>query len=136
MRYARRSRLGISLAAGLWLYAIGTAWQADASPLDYVPSMDVVRNKLELTPEQETQLRPLFDQRLAELQEIRTRVEQAPSKADKRAIMREAKQHQAAFNTSVENLLTPSQRTKWRELRSETREKLKERYEDQRESGD
>jgi hypothetical protein len=135
MRYARRSRLGISLAAGLWLCALATAWRVDAAPLDYVPSMEVVRNKLELTPEQEMRLRPLFDQRLAELQQIRARVEQAPSKAEKRTVLRDAKQQAAAFNASVENLLTPSQKTKWRELRSQTREKLKERYEDQRESG-
>jgi hypothetical protein len=97
--------------------------------------MDVVRSKLELSPEQETQLRPLFEQRIAELQQIRGSVEQAATKADKRAVLRDAKQKQKAFNSSVESLLSPSQKTKWRELQSATREKLKQRYEDKRESG-
>jgi len=135
MKNARSSRLHISLAAGLWSCVLAAAWQAEASPLDYVPSMDVVRSKLELTPAQETQLRPIFEARVAELQQLRSQVEQAPTKADKQKIMRDAKHKQSAFNSSVESVLTPSQKPKWRELRNETREKLKERYDDKRESG-
>lgn len=135
MTYARRSRIGLTLFAGLWLCALIAAVPSGAAPMDSVPTMDVVRNRLELTPEQETQLRPIFEARLAELQQLKVRVEQAPSRADKRAVLRDAKQQQQAFNTQVENLLTPSQKTQWRELKAETREKLKERYEEKRESG-
>ena len=117
------------------LCILATAWRVEASPLDYVPSMDVVRNKLELTPAQETQLRPLFEARFAELQQLRSQVEHAATTTEKRNIMRDARYKASAFNTNVESLLTPSQKTKWRELRSETREKLKDRYEDKRESG-
>jgi len=136
MNNARRSRLGLSIAAGLWLAAMATALQAVGTPWDYLPTLDVVQRQLELTPEQEVQLRPLFDARISELQQLRTRVEQAPNKAEKRAVLRDAKHQADAFNASVENLLTPSQKSKWRELRSETREKLKERYEEKRESGE
>jgi hypothetical protein len=135
MKNLRRSRQGLSLAAVLCLGMLAAAWQAGASPYDALPTMDVVRSKLELSPEQETQLRPLFEQRIAELQQIRGSVEQAATKADKRAVLRDAKQKQKAFNSSVESLLSPSQKTKWRELQSATREKLKQRYEDKRESG-
>ena len=133
MKYARRSRLGVSLAAGLWICALVTALQVDAAPLDSVPSMDAVRSRLELTPQQEAQLRPLFEQRVADLQQTRASLEQAASKADKRAIMQEAKKKQQAFNKSVESVLTPSQKPRWHELRNETREKLRQRAEDKRE---
>jgi hypothetical protein len=129
MRYARRS------SVFLWLCALLTAMHVDASPWDSLPTMDVVRSKLELTPEQETRLRPLFDARLAELQDLRTRLERAPTKADKRIVMQDAKHRQQSFNASVESLLTPSQKNKWKELRDQTREKLKQKYEDKRESG-
>ena len=36
------------------------------------------------------------------------------------------------FNSSVEAVLTPSQKPKWRELRTATREKLKQAYEDKK----
>ena len=103
--------------------------------MDSVPSMDVVRNKLELTSDQEAKLRPLFERRLAELQQVRVRLEQATTSGDKNAVMRDARHLQDEFNAQVENLLTPSQKPKWRELRAETREKLKQQYEDKRESG-
>ena len=134
MKYARRLP-ALSVAAGLLLAALAAPLQAVGTPWDYLPTMDVVRRKLELTPEQETQLRPIFDERLTELQQVRARVEQAPTKAEKRAVLRDAKQQSNAFNSKVESLLSPSQKSKWRELRSETREKLKERYEEKSESG-
>ena len=133
MKYARQSRLGLYVAAGLWLFALVAAVPTGAAPMDAVPTMDVVRNKLELTADQETRLRPLFDQRLAELQQTRVRVEQAASKSDKRVVLRDAKQQADTFNAKVEGVLTPSQKSKWRELRAQTREKLKQKYEDKHE---
>jgi hypothetical protein len=135
MKHARQSRYGLYLAAVLWLSMFIAAFPTGAAPMDSVPSMDVVRSKLELTPEQETQLRPIFENRLAELQQVRTRLEQATSKSDKRAVLRDSKQQAQAFNTQVESLLSPSQKTQWRELRAETRDKIKQRYEEKRGSG-
>ena len=70
-----------------------------------------------------------------QLQQTRSQLEAAPGKQEKRSILRDAKKAQTEFNAQVEKLLTPTQVNKWRELRSETREKLKERYEDQRDAG-
>jgi len=133
MDHSRRRLLAPLLAAGMWIFA-SASFQLGAAPLDHVPTMDVVRNKLELTPEQEAQLAPLFAQRMDQLQQTRSKLESVTSKADKRAILRESKQAQTSFNTQVEKALTPTQVTKWRELRAQTREKLKERYEEQRDS--
>jgi hypothetical protein len=130
MNITRRSCFSLSLAAGLWVVL---AAAASADPMDSVPTLDVVSRKLELTPEQQVKLRPLFDQRLTDLQQTRVRVEQATTKSDKRAVLREARQKAEAFNTSVESALTPSQVNKWQELRAETREKLKQKYQDKHE---
>jgi len=54
----------------------------DQTLRDSVPSIDVVRNRLQLTPEQEARLRPLFLQREQQLYETRTKLEIAASSGD------------------------------------------------------
>jgi hypothetical protein len=101
---------------------------------DYVPSIDVVRSRLNLTPQQEATLTPLFQQRAVDLQETRARLEQASSRSEKRDVLRGAESQAQAFNSQVENVLNAEQRSEWREIRDATREKVKERYERKRES--
>lgn len=110
------------------------SWPAGAATLDSVPSMDVVRGRLNLTPDQEAQLVPLFKRRAGELQQTRSRLEQAAGRQAKRTVLREAKQQGETFNTQVENLLTTPQKSEWREIRKETREKIRERVEEKRDS--
>src|SRR5690349_18370153 len=101
---------------------------------DSVPSIDVVRNRLNLTPEQEGKLRPLFQQREQQLHDSRMKLESATSSGEKRDVMKSAKAEAQAFNAQVESVLDASQKAEWRELRDETREKVKERYERQQET--
>ena len=101
---------------------------------DYVPSIDVVRSRLNLTPQQEATLTPLFQQRAVDLQETRARLEQASSRSEKRDVLRGAKSQAQAFNSQVEDVLNAEQKSEWREIRDATREKVKERYERKRES--
>ena len=101
---------------------------------DSVPSIDVVRNRLHLTPEQEAKLRPMFRQREQQLYDTRARLESAASSDAKRQVMKTAKADAQAFNTQVEGVLDASQKGAWRDLRDETREKVKERYERQQET--
>lgn len=101
---------------------------------DSVPSIDVVRNRLNLTPEQEAKLRPMFQQREQQLRETRSRLEAAASRTEKRQVLETAKSDAQGFNSQVESVLDASQKAEWRELRDETREKVKERYERQQES--
>src|SRR5262245_23965366 len=110
------------------------SWPAAASVYDVIPSMDVVRSRLSLTPEQEAQLRPLFQRRESELQKTREQIEQSPSRQEKRSILHAAKKQGDAFNAEVEKILNTQQKTQWRELRKETREKVRERVEEKRDS--
>jgi periplasmic protein CpxP/Spy len=101
---------------------------------DSVPSIDVVRNRLHLTPEQEAKLRPMFQQREQQLYETRSKLEAAASSTGKREVLKAAKADARTFNEQVEGVLDSSQKAEWRELRDETRDKVKERYERQQET--
>lgn len=123
--------------SGRWLtlcVALMSAPAVAQNAWDSVPSMDVVRNRLSLTPEQEAKLIPIFERRVGELQVVRDQLAQATSSAQKRAVMRDAKKGADAFNAEVESLLDVSQKSAWRELRAQTREKVKERYQQKQES--
>ena len=134
MDISRQPSLSVILAAMVWI-AMMASWPAGAaSALDSIPSMDVVRARLSLTPQQESQLAPLFQRRLAELQQARAKLEQAPSRQEKRSVLHDAKKQGDAFNSQVESLLNTQQKSEWRELRKENREKLRERVEEKRES--
>jgi hypothetical protein len=101
---------------------------------DSVPSMDAVRSRLHLTPGQETRLAPLFRERELQVQQTRQKFELAASKTEKREVLKVAKSEAQAFNAQVESVLDSSQKADWRDLRDETREKVKERYERKHES--
>ena len=128
---ALRFRFAAALVAGM-LFSVAMVSLSEASPMDSVPSLDVVRNRLSLTPDQETKLAPLFQQRISELQDLRARLEQMPAGQEKRALLREAQQQADNFNSQVEGVLDVSQKQEWRELRAETREKLEEKYQEKR----
>jgi hypothetical protein len=106
----------------------------DQTLRDSVPSIDAVRNRLQLTPQQEQKLRPMFQQREQQLRETRSKLESAASSTEKREVLRAAKSDAQSFNVQVESVLEASQKAEWRDLRDETREKVKERYERQQES--
>jgi hypothetical protein len=126
--------LAAALLAG-FLFSVAMASLSTAAPLDAVPSIDVVRSRLHLTPEQQSKLAPLFQERGAQLQALRTQLEQAASRQERRTLMREARQQADRFNQQVESVLDVEQKQEWRELRSETREKVRERIEEKRDSG-
>jgi len=110
------------------------AFAQDQTLRDSVPSIDVVRNRLHLTPEQEAKLRPMFQQREQQLYETRSKLEAAASSTGKREVLQAAKADARTFNEQVEGVLDASQKAEWRELRDETRDKVKERYERQQET--
>ena len=125
----------LTTVAGLLLCAIFASAPAIALPLlDSLPTLDSLRNRLELTPEQEAKLAPLFDKRVAELRKTQELLEQSTPGQQRQDVLRGAKQEGDAFNTQVESLLTPAQQHEWRDLVSELREQAKERAEDKLDS--
>jgi Spy/CpxP family protein refolding chaperone len=102
---------------------------AQRSVLDSVPSIETVRGRLDLTPEQEAQLRPIFQNRLSELQHSQLLLQRASTPQQKEDVLRDEERASDAFNSRVESVLTPSQKYEWREMRSSVREKIEERSE-------
>lgn len=134
MDYMRQPNLIVILAAMLWM-AMMASWPAGAaSAHDSIPALDTVRGRLNLTPDQDAKIVPLFERRMSELQQTRLKLEQAPSRQEKRAVLRDAKRQGDAFNSQVESLLNAGQKSEWREIRKETREKLRDRAEEKRDS--
>jgi Spy/CpxP family protein refolding chaperone len=118
------------------LCAILAALPAGAEPvLDSVPTLENISKRLNLTAEQEAQLKPLFQSRAVELGNTQHELQQASTDQQKRDILRAAKQAGDAFNAQVESLLTPAQRNEWHEIRSEAREKIKEHIDEKRSGG-
>ena len=77
---------------------------------------------------------PIFERRIGELQQLKDQLAKATSEQQKRTSVRGAKEGAAAFNSQVEAVLDTSQKSEWRELRAQTREKVKERYEQNQQS--
>ena len=101
---------------------------------DSVPSIEAVRSRLNLTPEQEARLRPLFLKRGTEIQATRSKLEAATTRTEKKAVLQAAKSEGQAFNSQVEAVLDQKQKHDWRDMRDEAREKVKERYQREQES--
>ncbi|HYJ41936.1 MAG TPA: hypothetical protein VEW08_14180 [Steroidobacteraceae bacterium] len=91
-------------------------------------------SRLELTPEQENKLVPLFQNRASELRQSQALLEKATTPQQQKEVLRDVEQAGKEFNTQVERVLTPSQQDEWREFISDLREKAKERIKDKRES--
>ena len=125
MNFALRSLL---LCAMLASFSAGAE-----TMLDVVPTLDSISRRLELTPEQEARLRPIFEKRLSELQASQVLLQRADTKQQKDDVLREAKKAGDDFNSQVESALTPAQKHEWREIRSGLRDKVKERAERNRE---
>ena len=115
----------------LLLCALLASFSASAeSVLDVLPTLDSISRQLELTPEQEARLRPIFQNRQSELQQSQLLLQRATTPQRKDEILQEAKKAGDEFNAQVESALTPSQKHEWREIRSAVREKVKERAEE------
>jgi hypothetical protein len=134
MLHASRSGIAVVILVSLlgWVI-VPAAASAQSSVADVLPTVEGLRSKLGLSDAQAAQLSPIFAQRQAELQQVQSRFQEAATSQEKDAVLRDAKQGADAFNTKVEGFLSPSQKSKWRELRKETREKVKERYEQKHE---
>ncbi len=94
------------------------------------PSMTVedLRLRLNLTPEQQSQIQPHLDTRKARMEAVKGKMGDTSSRSDKRAAMKEAKDAQDDFVKNVEPILTPEQQAEWKKMRDEGREQLKERW--------
>ena len=84
----------------------------------------IVRQRLELTDAQYVKLQPIFQQRLSELQILQGRLQQSASDQERKQVLRDVKRGADTFNSQVTKVLSTPQKSDWRKLRDEAREKV------------
>ena len=89
--------------------------------------IEELKERLKLTPEQEQRLAPLVQDRNAKLKALRERSGEAPSRRERRAMLKEARGIQENFIEQVEPILTKEQLKEWEAIRAELRETARER---------
>lgn len=89
--------------------------------------IEELKERLKLTPEQEQRLAPLVQDRNAKLKALRERSGDAPSRRERRAMLKEARGIQENFIEQVEPVLTKEQLKEWEAIRTELRETARER---------
>ena len=122
----RSLTLATLCAACLLVLTIPMAQAADSGPPQM--SVDELKARLNLTPEQQAKIQPYADTRKAKFQEAHSKMSSATSKHDKRAAMKEAKQAQDEFVRNVEPILTAEQQAEWKKMRAEAHDKMKQAW--------
>lgn len=123
---------GIRAAAAVILLAsasFGAAAQQPAvDPAAIQAALQEARARLQLTPEQEAQLKPLIQERNEALKAIRDKHAGDDSRRARRAMFREAKPVVENYQARVRTILNDAQYDEWERMRAEARERLKEQY--------
>ena len=94
--------------------------------------VDELKERLALTPEQETQLAPIIEARNASLRELRASAGADTSRRARMATLKKARKIQDDFSAQIAPILTKEQKAEWDEIREEVRDAAKERMRERR----
>ena len=103
-----------------------------AQSADGQVTLDTMRDRLALTPEQEAKIAPLLEERSAKLKALRSSSDPGASRREKLGLLRQARSIQQDFAKQVEPLLSKQQKIQWDALRKEMQEAVKERVRENR----
>ena len=104
------------------------AQQPAIDPAVVQAAIQEAKARLELTPEQEAQLKPLMQERNQALKAIRDKYAGDDSRRTRRAMFREAEPVVENYQARVRTILNDTQYAEWEKMRAEARERLKEQY--------
>jgi hypothetical protein len=91
-------------------------------------AMGQLRERLELTPDQEARIAPLVQARNQKLKALRDSMDAGASRREKRGALKQARAIQSEFVSKVEPLLTDPQKKEWEAIRQEMRDEMMKRY--------
>jgi hypothetical protein len=94
--------------------------------------IEELKERLELTPEQESRLAPIIEARNVKLRELRSSTGGDTSRRARMAALKEARKIQADFSAQIAPILTKEQQDEWEEIRKEVRAAAKERMRERR----
>jgi hypothetical protein len=89
--------------------------------------IEELKQRLALTPEQETQLAPIIEARNAKLRDLRSSYGGDTSRRARFAMLKDARKIQEDFNAKISPILTKDQQKEWEAIRKEVREAAKAR---------
>lgn len=104
------------------------AQQPAIDPAAVQAAIQEAKARLQLTPEQEAQLKPLMQERNQALKAIREKYAGDDSRRTRRAMFREAEPIVENYQARVRTILNDAQYAEWEKMRAEARERLKEQY--------
>jgi uncharacterized coiled-coil DUF342 family protein len=94
--------------------------------------IEELKERLQLTPEQESRLAPIIEARNSKLRELRSSMEGDSSRRARMAALKEARKIQADFSEKIAPILTKEQQAEWEKIREEFRAAAKQRMRDRR----
>jgi len=97
-------------------------------PAEVLAAVEEAKARLQLTPEQEVQLKSLMQERNASLKAIRDRYAGDDSRRARRAMFQEARPVVENYQARVRTILNDTQYAEWEKMRDEARERLKDQY--------
>lgn len=107
---------------------VATPESPQVDPATVQAAVDDAKARLKLTPEQEAQLKPLMEERAVKLKAIRDKHAGDDSRRARREMYREARPVAEDYQAKVRAILNDEQEAEWEKMRTEGRERLKERY--------
>ena len=82
-------------------------------------------DRLDLTADQQTRLKPIVQEHGAQMKALRAKYPAEPSREQKREMFHEARAMRDDYDTKVRAVLTDEQQKKWQEMRQEGRERMR-----------
>ena len=101
------------------------------APPDLQARLAELKSRLNLSEEQQAELKPLLEQHAAAMKSIRGEYPAELSRKDKRAMAKAMRGQQAKFKEQLGGVLTPEQMAEWETMHQEMREQAKERWREQ-----
>ncbi|MBX5496518.1 MAG: hypothetical protein IRZ15_14390 [Bryobacteraceae bacterium] len=93
--------------------------------------MEEIRQRLNLTPEQQEQIRPILMEEFERLRALRERAGSG-SRRDRRQMARELRDIQSDTEKKLKPILTPEQMEEYRKIREEARSRFREQMRNRR----
>jgi periplasmic protein CpxP/Spy len=80
-----------------------------------------IKERLNLTSDQEAKIKPLAEQRQQQLQGLRSKYSSDSSREDKQKMLQDARQIQEDFESQVEPILNSDQLAEWQKMKDESK---------------
>jgi len=126
MRRLTTIALSFAVMCAFLMPAVAVAAEpSDEMRQEAATRLETYKNRLNLTPAQVEQIRPLLQEEVQKVKVIHQKYEGDTSPAAKKQFADEVEPVRNDFNQRLEKILTPDQMKEWEKIKSERKEELK-----------